>query len=221
MSGRATEAGAAQGKSLNQVSLGILREGWDRVKGDLTLRNWKKREQTLLHQPLAASSACHLRDGVVAPCALFSVVAIYGLIEPCYTLREGIVWVAAVKKESITQSASSLLPLGSCCFCSRSSFWQKFNTAPTFKEWGGGMEREGESRIKEELPCPRLPLARSPTAASKKRIRESKLPLPVQQQCLLWPSFQRVNKLSVALPPPDLTPRAAVCSSCYIKLSLK
>lgn len=83
------------------------------------------------------------------------------------------------------------------------------------------MERGGESRIKEELPRPRLPLARSLTAASKKRIRESKLPLPLQQQCLLWPSFQRVNKLSVALPPPDLTPRAAVCGLCYIKLSLR
>lgn len=88
---RATEAGAAQGKNLSQVSLGILREGWDRMKGDLTLRKWKKREQTLLHQPLAASSACHHRDGVVGPYAVFSVVAVHGWIEACYMLREGIV----------------------------------------------------------------------------------------------------------------------------------
>jgi len=77
-------------------------------------------------------------------------------------------------RESITQSASFLLPVGSCCFCSRSSFWQKFNTAPTLKRRGEGRERGGESRIEEELPCPMLPLARSLTAASKKRIGKSK-----------------------------------------------
>jgi len=44
------------------------------------------------------------------------------------------------KKALLT--ASPLLLLGSCRFCSRSGFWQKFNTAPTFKEKG---EREEES----------------------------------------------------------------------------
>lgn len=34
---------------------------------------------------------------------------------------------------------------------------------------GEGRERGGESRIEEELPCPRLPLDRSVTAKSKKK----------------------------------------------------
>lgn len=131
------------------------------------------------------SSACLCRDVMVGPCTAFPVVGIYGLIAACYKQRgEGrgrrdcLTSCCQVElRESITQSASSLLPLGSCCSCSRSSFWQKFNTAPTFKERGEGRERGGESRIEEELPCPRLPLAGSLTAASKKRIRKSKLPL--------------------------------------------
>lgn len=185
MSGIATGAGAAQGKNLSEVSLGILREGWDMAEGDLTFCKWKRREQTLLHQPLAVSSACHCRDVMVGLCAVFSVVGIYGLIEACYQQRgegrgrrDGLTSCCQEeRRESVTQSASSLLPLGSCRFCSRSSFWQKFNTAPTFKERGEGRERGGEARIKEELPCPRLPLARSLTAASKKRTSKSKPPL--------------------------------------------
>lgn len=116
MSGIATEAGAAQGKNLSEVSLGILREGWDMEEGDLTFCKWKRREQTLLHQPLAVSSACHCRDVMVGPCAVFSVVGIYGLIEACYHQRgegrgrrDGLTSCCQEEcRESITQSASSL-----------------------------------------------------------------------------------------------------------------
>lgn len=40
------------------------------AEGDLTFCKWKRREQTLLHQPLAVSSACHCRDVMVGLCCV-------------------------------------------------------------------------------------------------------------------------------------------------------